>query len=46
MDYYQCAVGVSIDLKNGKASYAVMKGKPILIYPDTKSDLSKLVIPN
>ena len=34
------------DLKNGKASYAVMKGKPISIHPDTKADLSKLIIPN
>ena len=43
---HQGAVGVGIDLKNGKASYAVMKGKPISIHPDTKADLSKLVIPN
>ncbi len=43
---HQGAVGVGIDLKNGKASYAVMKGKPISIHPDTKADLSKLIIPN
>lgn len=43
---HQGAIGVGIDLKNGKALCAVMKDKPIKIHPDTKADLSKLVIPN
>lgn len=43
---HQGAIGVGIDLKNGKALHAVMKDKPIKIHPDTKADLSKLVIPN
>lgn len=42
---HQGAIGVGIDLKNGHASHAVMKDKPIEKHPDTGADLSSLVIP-
>lgn len=42
---HQGAIGVGIDLKNGKATHAVMKDKPIEIHPDTGADLFNLVIP-
>lgn len=42
---HQGAIGVGIDLKNGKALHAVMKNKPIEIHPDTGAVLSKLVVP-
>ena len=43
---HQGAIGVGIDLKNGKALHTVMKDKPIEIHPDTNADLLKLNIPN
>lgn len=42
---HQGAVGVGINLSNGKATHAVMKGKPIINHPDTNANLSNLQIP-
>lgn len=43
---HQGAVGVGIDIKTGKAINAVMKGKKILVHPDTKHSLDAIVIEN
>ena len=42
---HQGAIGVGIDIKNGKATYAVMKNQPVYEHPDTKADLSKIEVP-
>lgn len=42
---HQGAIGVGIDVKNGKATYAVMKNQPVYEHPDTKADLSKIEVP-
>lgn len=42
---HQGAIGVGIDLKTGKATYAVMKDRPTEKHPDTGADLFNLVIP-
>jgi alpha-L-glutamate ligase-like protein len=43
---HQGAVGVGIDIKTGKAINAVMKGKKVLIHPDTKHSLDAIFIQN
>lgn len=42
---HQGAVGVGIDIATGKALKAVQHGKTILNHPDTKVELSTLVVP-
>ncbi len=43
---HQGAVGVGINLKTAKASYAVLKQSRVLIHPDTKNVLDKIEIAN
>ena len=43
---HQGAVGVGIDMKTGKALYAVQKDQPVLKHPDTGYDFSELAIPH
>ena len=42
---HQGAVGVGLDIANGKTLKAVMKNVPITHHPDTEADLSKLEVP-
>ena len=42
---HQGAVGVGLDIANGKTLKAVMKNVPITHHPDTGADLSKLEVP-
>ena len=42
---HQGAVGVGLDIANGKTLRAVMKNIPITHHPDTDADLSKLKVP-
>ncbi len=42
---HQGAVGVGLDITNGKSLEAVMYNKPIKFHPDTQADLSTLNIP-
>jgi alpha-L-glutamate ligase-like protein len=43
---HQGAVGVGINLKTAKASYAVLKQSRILVHPDTKNVLDQIEIAN
>lgn len=43
---HQGAVGVGINLKTAKASYAVLKQSRVLIHPDTKNVLDQIEIAN
>jgi len=43
---HQGAVGVGIDLAEGRALFAVQFGKPVTAHPDTGQSFDKLVIPH
>ncbi len=43
---HQGAIGVGIDLLNGKSLFAVQRNKPVEIHPDTGKSFSNLVIPH
>lgn len=42
---HQGAVGVGLDIRNGKPLKAVMRDKPITIHPDTNANLMTLQVP-
>ncbi len=42
---HQGAIGLSIDLKTGKATNAAFKGKPITAHPDTNAELIGFKVP-